>query len=563
MKKILKILKILLFSLLLYVFFTLGENASAASINSIFMNIYIDDNGNASVTETWRCYANEGTEIYHPYYNLGTSKIENLSVSLGSTQFTTLDSWNTSSNFSNKAYKAGINPIKNGVELCWGISKYGQNTYTVKYTISNFVLGLNDSQVIYWTLIPYEFSNRIGQVTINIHAPFSVSDSTDVWGYGNYGGTAYVNNGVITMSSDGTLDTDEYMTILVKFPTNTFNVKSKLNKDFQYYLDMAEKGAKHYNESFNISSFMYFIFYIFIIIFFVIYATKNKESRLIFENKSNKLPKKKYIPYYRDIPCNKDLFLIFFIGYQFNIVKKKTDLLGSVILKWVKNKQVTFQKNGDKTSDTSIFFSEDLKSTILDENEKKLYDMFLEASNDGILEDSEFTKWCKNNYKKILDWFDSILDNEKNKLIQSGLLFEKSKTFFNPAKYTATSELKQYALNIAGLKKYLDEYTLISEREVPDVVLFEDYLILAQMFGIAEKVAENFKKLYPDLITQTNFDSYNTVTFVHLYAIHGIASAYSAHRAAARSYSHGGGGFSSGGGGFGSFGGGGGGGGFR
>ena len=273
--------------------------------------------------------------------------------------------------------------------------------------------------------------------------------------------------------------------------------------------------------------------------------------------------KKKDIPYYRDIPCNKDLFLLFFIGYQFNIVKKKTDLLGSVLLKWVRNKQVTFQKNSDKKSDTSIIFSEELKSTILDENEKKLYDMFLEASNDGILEDSEFSKWCKNNYTKILDWFDTVLDNEKNNLIQNGLLLEKSKSFFSSAKYTATPELRQYALNIAGLKKYLDEYTLISEREVPDVVLFEDYLILAQMFGIADKVAENFKKLYPDLITQTNFDSYNTVTFVHLYAIHGINSAYSAHRAAASSYSRGGGGFSAGGGGFGSFGGGGGGGGFR
>ena len=560
-----KILKIFLFSLLVYAFFTLGKTVNANSINSINMNIYIDDNGNANVTETWHCYTDNGTEIYHPYYNLGNSKIENLSVTLDSTQYTTLSSWNTSGNFSRKAYKAGINYVSNGVELCWGISEYGQNTYTVKYTISNFVVGLNDSQIIYWTLIPYEFSNRIGQVTINIHAPFNISDSTDVWGYGNYGGTAYVNNGVITMASDGTLDTDEYMTILVKFPTDTFNVESRINNNFQYYLDMAEEGAKHYNDSVNSNKFVpiLILLTLFIFTFWVSYISKDNESHLKFENKSNKLPKKKDIPYYRDIPCNKDLFLLFFIGYQFNIVKKKTDLLGSVLLKWVRNKQVTFQKNSDKKSDTSIIFSEELKSTILDENEKKLYDMFLEASNDGILEDSEFSKWCKNNYTKILDWFDTVLDNEKNNLIQNGLLLEKSKSFFSSAKYTATPELRQYALNIAGLKKYLDEYTLISEREVPDVVLFEDYLILAQMFGIADKVAENFKKLYPDLITQTNFDSYNTVTFVHLYAIHGINSAYSAHRAAASSYSRGGGGFSAGGGGFGSFGGGGGGGGFR
>lgn len=560
-----KLFKILLFSLLIYVIFSLEKVVNANTINNISMNIYIDDNGNADVTEVWQCNVNEGTEVYHPYYNLGTSEIENFSVSLGSTQYTTLDTWKTSGSLSSKAYKAGINHISNGVELCWGISKYGQNSYTVKYTITNFVVGLNDSQMIYWTLIPYEFSNRIGQVTINIRAPFSIPSSTDVWGYGNYGGTAYVNNGFITMASDGTLDNDEYMTILVKFPSNSFNVESKLDNDFQYYLDMAEEGAKHYSDSFDFIAFVPVILILIVFTFTILlyYISQKNKDRLKFENKSNKLPKKKDIPYYRDIPCNKDIFLLFFIGFQFNIIKKKTDLLGSVILRWVRNKQVTFQKNGDKSSDTSIIFSEELKSTISDENEKKLYNMFLEASKDGVLEDSEFSKWCNVNYREILDWFDTILDTEKDKLVQNGLLIEVKKDFLSYEKYIATPELRQYALNIAGLKKYLEEYTLIADREVPDVVLFEDYLILAQMFGIADEVSKNFKKLYPDLITQTNFDSYNTVTFINLYAVHGMNSAYSANRAAARNYSSGGGGFSSGGGGFGSFGGGGGGGGFR
>lgn len=560
-----KLFKILLFSLLIYVIFSLEKVVNANTINNISMNIYIDDNGNADVTEVWQCNVNEGTEVYHPYYNLGTSEIENFSVSLGSTQYTTLDTWKTSGSLSSKAYKAGINHISNGVELCWGISKYGQNSYTVKYTITNFVVGLNDSQMIYWTLIPYEFSNRIGQVTINIRAPFSIPSSTDVWGYGNYGGTAYVNNGFITMASDGTLDNDEYMTILVKFPSNSFNVESKLDNDFQYYLDMAEEGAKHYSDSFDFIAFTPVILILIVFTFTILlyYISQKNKDRLKFENKSNKLPKKKDIPYYRDIPCNKDIFLLFFIGFQFNIIKKKTDLLGSVILRWVRNKQVTFQKNGDKSSDTSIIFSEELKSTISDENEKKLYNMFLEASKDGVLEDSEFSKWCNVNYREILDWFDTILDTEKDKLVQNGLLIEVKKDFLSYEKYIATPELRQYALNIAGLKKYLEEYTLIADREVPDVVLFEDYLILAQMFGIADEVSKNFKKLYPDLITQTNFDSYNTVTFINLYAVHGMNSAYSANRAAARNYSSGGGGFSSGGGGFGSFGGGGGGGGFR
>ena len=556
-----KVFKILFFVLLAYALFTLGKTVSANSINRISMDIFVDSNGNANVTETWNCYSNQSTEIYHPYYNLGNSEITNLSVSMDSTQFETLSSWDTSASFDEKAYKAGINRVSNGVELCWGISEYGTNIYTVNYTITNFVSNLTDSQMIYWTLIPYDFSDSIGQVFINISSDLYFPSSIDVWGYGNEGGTAYVDNGTITMTSEGTLNRNEYMTILVKLPSGTFNTKNNLNQNFEYYYNLAEEGVNR-NETVENTVITILPFIIFIIIMvFAIVASKlgsSQEQRLNFENNGNKLPKTKDIPYFRDIPCNKDLFQAFFIGYQFKIVKKRTDLLGSVILKWVRDKKVTLKKDEGKSSKTSIILNEELISSLEDEDEQKLYKMFLEASKDGILEDSEFTKWCNTNYSKILGWFDTIIDKEKDKLVKDGLLLEKPKTLFKSAKYTVTPELRQQALNIAGLKKYLNDYTLISEREAPDVVLFEDYLILAQMFGIADKVAENFKKLYPDLITETNFYSYDNINFVHIYAVHAMTSAHSAHYAAASRYSGGGGGFSVGGGGGGSFGGGGG-----
>ena len=556
-----KVFKILFFALLAYALFTLGKTVSANSINRISMDIFVDSNGNANVTETWNCYSSQSTEIYHPYYNLENSEITNLSVSMDSTQFETLSSWDTSASFDEKAYKAGINRVSNGVELCWGISEYGTNIYTVNYTITNFVSNLTDSQMIYWTLIPYDFSDSIGQVFINISSDLYFPSSIDVWGYGNEGGTAYVDNGTITMTSEGTLNRNEYMTILVKLPSGTFNTKNNLNQNFEYYYNLAEEGVNR-NETVEntVITILPFIIFIIIMVFAIVTSKlgSSQEQRLNFENNGNKLPKTKDIPYFRDIPCNKDLFQAFFIGYQFKIVKKRTDLLGSVILKWVRDKKVTLKKDEGKSSKTSIILNEELISLLEDEDEQKLYKMFFEASKDGILEDSEFTKWCNTNYSKILGWFDTIIDKEKDKLVKDGLLLEKPKTLFKSAKYTVTPELRQQALNIAGLKKYLNDYTLISEREAPDVVLFEDYLILAQMFGIADKVAENFKKLYPDLITETNFYSYDNINFIHIYAVHAMTSAHSAHYAAASRYSGGGGGFSVGGGGGGSFGGGGG-----
>ena len=75
MKKIFKILLLFIFSLLI---FSISKNVKANSISKISMDIYIDGDGNASITETWNCNTNSGTEVYHPYYNLGKSNTQNL-----------------------------------------------------------------------------------------------------------------------------------------------------------------------------------------------------------------------------------------------------------------------------------------------------------------------------------------------------------------------------------------------------------------------------------------------------------------------------------------------------
>ena len=200
------------------------------------------------------------------------------------------------------------------------------------------------------------------------------------------------------------------------------------------------------------------------------------------------------------------------------------------------------------------------EATITNEKEKRLFKMLYEASKDGILENKEFEKWCNKSYSRILRWFDNILEEQKRILVKEGMItIEEKKTLkiFKNKIHTATPELKQEAMQLAGLKKFLKEYTLIKDREAIEVTLFEEYLIYAQMMGIAKQVAKDFKEVYPEIIEQSKFNSYDNIIIINTYAAHGISTARSA-ESRARSYSSGGGGFSSGGGGGGSFGGGGG-----
>lgn len=566
-----KVLKFLLLISICFLAIGLGNCVKANSIDSISMDIYIDKNGNAKVTEVWNCNVSDGTEVYHPYYNLGGSTIYDLTVSEGIKTYTTLSSWNTSGTLSSKAYKCGINTISNGVELCWGISKYGNHTYTVKYNITNFVSSLSDSQMIYWTLIPYDFSTSIGSVYIKIHTTFDIPDTTDVWGYGNYGGTAYVYDGYIEMQSDGVLQEDEYMTILVKFPLGTFNTINTLDNDFQYYYNMAQEGSTAYVSS-STSYFFDFILPILvgvvigIICIVAVIAIYCETPRYNFKLSKDE---KKSIPYFRDIPCKGDLLRAYYIASKYKLFKNKTDILGAFILKWLKDDLVRIEPKETglilKKDNSVIVFNKTGDNLFTNQYEQQMFNIMYKASKDGILENKEFERWCQNNYSTILNLFDKIINKEQQKCINDGLISVetvKSFKFFTRKEYNATSELKEQVIQLMGLKQYLNDYTLIKDREAIEVHLFEEYLIYAQMLGIAKKVAKQFKDLYPEVIEQSCYNSYDNIIFINLCASHGIAEANSA-KARAENYSSGGGGFSSGGGGGGSFGGGGGGGGFR
>ena len=550
MKKIYKIL----FFTFIFLFLILITNVQANSISSINMDIFVDNSGTAHVTEVWDCNVTQGTESYHPYYNLGNSEITNLSVEENNRQYTTLSSWNTSASFDTKAYKCGINKISNGIELCWGISSYGKHTYTVKYEITNFVSELTDSQMIYWTLIPYDFSTAIGKAYIKISSDFDYDSSTPVWGYGNYGGTCYVYDGYIEMESKGTLNSNEYMTILVKFPQGTFDTSNKLDYNFDHYLEMAEDGAKHYNSSSKQSSMLLdlilpLLFFLspFLLIGFLSQYLLNKKP-YNFGETGNKVPKN--VPFFRDIPCQCDIFRAYFIAYNYNLIKKKTDLLGAVLLKWLNEDKISLRKQEVnkifKKEDTTIIFNPTIK--IDNTCESKLYNMFFKASKDGILEEKEFEKWCSKNYSEILNWFDKVLDYERDLLVDEGKIIKQDyKSFgFKKYKYTIDSRLMDEAKELKGLKNFLEEFTLINQREAIEVTLFEQYLMFAQILGIAKKVASQFKKLYPEIIENYNYD-YDDIILLHSISNSGISKAQSA-KSRAESYSSGGGGFSSGGG---------------
>ncbi|MFR3183442.1 MAG: DUF2207 family protein, partial [Clostridia bacterium] len=100
------------------------------------------------------------------------------------------------------------------------------------------------------------------------------------------------------------------------------------------------------------------------------------------------------------------------------------------------------------------------------------------------------------------------------------------------------------------LRKYMKDFSRLNEREIPEIIIWEKFLVFATVFNIADKVLEQLKIVYPNIEKKLSINNYGymylmmNTNFSRSFtnAINNsISSAYS-------SASGGGGGFSGGGG---------------
>ncbi len=554
---------------MLFMFFVFSMSVSADNIERIDMDIYVNQNGVANVVEKWVAKADSGSEWFRTFENMANQKVGNFEVYMDDKAYTFKDNWNVNESMSAKAGYFGLNKISNGFELCFGKSDLKKHTFTLKYDISNYVYDIGDEQIIdekIWSGVTI----KNFEVTIRSYYPFA--DTLDVWGYG-YKGYAYVKDGKITMTSEQGLD-DEYMVLLVKFPLNTFKTNNSHSEftDFDSVKNMAEEGSyQHdysdygyddYDDDISIFGVFKAIFYFLVFLIPSILAAR-AAANSGYGYKDNKKIDKNNTPMFREIPCKKDIYYANALINLNNFGYKESNILGAIILKWVKQGKIKFIKPKEGGLFNKETGSIDLTATVTFDNEmeEKLFGLMRAASGDGILEAKELEKWCRRNYSKFLDVFEKIKNHEINRLKGIGMIRKRTDKTECKKKNVMDDTLYKDSQQLFGLKLFLTEFSRMDTKEVLEVHLWDEYLMFAYLFGIADKVAKQLKNLYPEVLNDPYNDSYfdyNTILFIDNLSTRSVSAATSA-RSAAESYSGGGGGFSSGGGGGGSFGGGGGG----
>ena len=537
MKKKILFLFVMMFLMPLSVF--------ADKINSIDIDIYIAKDGTASIVETWDVQASSGTEWYKTMYELNNSTLTDYKVFMDDRELTYKECDSGDSLTDKKGYY-WIKNTSDGMELCFGKSDYKKHTFKISYKLSNYIFNTNDSQVLAWVITS---ETTVDLFTATISSFYVFPDNLEVWGYG-YKGYAYVEDGVIKIENEKKL-TGEYVSVLVKFPLGTFDNKNTDSRydNFDDVYRAAEKGTFDYNYNNVFKQIINFIInnIVYIIIFGYIILAAYIRGGDKYGYVNNKKIDKKNVEMFRDIPCNKDIYYANALIKLNNFGYKESNIFGAIILKWVREKKVSFKKGEGKNNN---IIDLTLNPIFDNEYETKLFDIMYRASKDGYLETKEMEKWCKKNYSKFLDIFKKIENDNIRKLREEGHIYRRKNKKECSKKNVMDDVIYQDSVELYGLKKFLVEFSNMKTKEVMDVHLWDEYLMFAYLFGIADEVAKQLKNLYPEVIQEIygNGVDLDTLIFISYMSKSSVSIASSA-RAAASRYSSGGGGFSSGGGG--------------
>ena len=527
----------------------------AQSITSVSVTADVKGDGSAHIVQVWDANVTSGTEWYIPIENLGEMEITNLTVSENGYAYQSEgDRWDVDRSLEEKARRCGIVRKRNGVELCWGQGSMGHHVWTAAFDAKGLVQAYDDYDGFNFMFVNPGLGN-IGRATVTIQnateGPEWTSDNVKVWAFG-FNGNIAVEEGKIVCESNGSMPSSHKIIILARFDKGMLEPAVARNGSFQKLQDKAFKGSDYKSDDrmpwFVVATLLFVMLSLTIVLVWLIIQ---KATGRVYSKKMYGVHK--ITGWHHDVPQESHLFAAYYVlskGDRFIPKDRSKDLIGACMLKWVlEKKAIPIPTTGRKKR-----YDLQLKDDVVFDSpaEIKLYNMVKEAAGDNkILEANEMERWSKKHCETILQWPDTALEEGKGYLQWMERLDDRG---------CSTEIGKEKAREVIEFKNYLKDFTLSDERSVPEVTLWKDYLVFAQLYGIANEVTAQLKKLYPadfdHFAQQYNTNSSMLSTFINLNRMMTYNSIMNATNAMAASQSSGrfggGGGFSSfgGGGGF-------------
>lgn len=583
------------------------SKAANSYLNLNELNFYakINDDGSMDVVETWNIEIEDTNTLFKTFEldNTKFSSIDNVKVKdvTANKEFNQIDE--EMYHVTKDCYYGLVN--SNGAfEIAWGVGlddEEDTRAYEISYTVEDAVSKYNDYAELYWQFIGEDFEIDADKITGTIELPESANSTEDikVWGH-----TEGLNGEIYaTATNEITFELNNFyagrfVEVRTLFPSYMIENTNRTYSTNRYEEVVQEEtewvneaNARRRQEEIKdlIITILMIIAIIIITVILIVKAVKyGKKLKTL-----NKYKPEQELEYFRDLP-SKDVtpgeatYILQEAYYGFSssfgrifsatmLDLKLKDYIDLRVEKDKKDKDVIYIKR-IKPSDEKLKNDEKKVLDFIYKVEKKKEEITIKQLEKYITShSSSVQKLIEQSGKDIEDQLvlEGIL-NKSNKeeyikyqtmsglyfvfaiivlmfafpvsiaLIVNGILCFKIKKRINVLTQKGIDSKEKWK----GLKKYMEDFSLLNEKEVPAIEVWEKYLVYATAFGIADKVLEQLKTVYP------NTDQMDVSASAYMYFMYHSNFSTSFNSAISSSISSsyssatgGGGGFSGGGGG--------------
>lgn len=519
MKKFYHTGKYILYGILFAVLLSANTALSHAEekIHSIDIFAVLQEDGSMDIRQTWDVSSESGTEYYLSMHNLRSMQIENFRVKdKDGVEFRTLPYWNIERSLKEKAYTCGIVQKNRDVELCWGKGFYGRQKYILEYKVTNVIKSYPEAEGFIFRFIPKDMNLPIEKTSLRIVRAGDKkisSDTVSILGFG-YIGRAEIKDGVAIAKSNFSLDRGSHFTVLMKFPKGSFYHLYNGEGTFSELEVQAKQNSDvFFPKTEQVPTFFERIRPFFIAwgirlgipagILYVLRKKRKFEAPLLRQYKRRGTSYAE-VEYCRRIPFRGFLDQTAFALHNGGEMIERKDMIGAYILRMVKDKALVLRKTVDSDffggDRERVYFEVDRHAMIEDPATSDLFDLIVSAAgSDNVLQPGELRGWAVRNAEKLNFWFQTTeVRGERGFRFKEGYYVHRLSTFFGKTRgYVLTDKGVEMIEQALGFKKFLEDFTLLSERETKELKLWDEYLIFAALFGIADRIAEEMKTIYP------------------------------------------------------------------
>lgn len=484
--------------------------AAKVQVPDMDITVTLLDDGAAVIRQIWHTDADEGTEFYLPFQTNGYLEIADFTVSDITRDYAFSQTWDTDQSFDDKAYRCGILPTDDGVELCWGISQYGQNRYLLQYTVRQMVGAYTDSDGFLFRFVNSGMNTTPTAVHLAIRLENGMpvtDDNCHIWAFGYDGDIQFEDGGIIAVT-DSPILSNHHMTLMVELDKDLLHPARLIDDSFDTVRERAFEGSDYDDDEDILLALLIVGALLGVIILIALTVSVVRRLELRRFTKS--------CGYWREAPNGGHLNATAHLGAMFSVCEEEA-VIGAHLLRLIAAGCI--QPAGQDTVGAAgrVQRKTDLLLVQRPQGDnhygKQLYDLMEQAGGeDRVVSQKEMKRLCREKPELLRQFIDGAMGEGHRYLTERQCLKRPEPKSIRHLTDAGKQELGE----LIGLKRFLTDFSLLNERTVEATAVWQDYMVYAMLFGIADKVVRQLKVLYPAALSE--IEAYDRrIVFAHSY----------------------------------------------